>query len=116
MLSQAELVSAMPKTGGTYFYVTRSMGAAAGTIDGLVTWFSLSLKTAFALVGMAAFTKMFISADMQIISVVLCLFFIVINIVGIKEVGRLQQILVVGLLAILAYFCCFSSIIACVFA
>lgn len=30
MLSQAELVSAMPKTGGTYFYVTRSMGPAMG--------------------------------------------------------------------------------------
>ena len=26
MLSQAELVSAMPKTGGDYFYVMRSMG------------------------------------------------------------------------------------------
>lgn len=26
VLSQAELASAMPKAGGTYFYVTRSMG------------------------------------------------------------------------------------------
>ena len=33
MLSQAELASAMPKTGGTYFYVTRSMGPAVGTKD-----------------------------------------------------------------------------------
>ncbi len=31
MLSQAELASAMPKAGGTYFYVTRSMGPAVGT-------------------------------------------------------------------------------------
>ena len=28
MLSQAELASAMPKAGGTYFYVTRAMGPA----------------------------------------------------------------------------------------
>ena len=48
MLSQAELVSAMPKAGGTYFYITRAMGPAVGTVDGLVTWFSLSLKSAIA--------------------------------------------------------------------
>ena len=48
MLSQCELVSAMPKAGGTYFYATRSMGPGVGTVEGLVTWFSLSLKSALA--------------------------------------------------------------------
>ncbi len=104
MLSQAELVSAMPKTGGTYFYVTRSMGPAAGTIDGLITWFSLSLKTAFALIGMAAFTKLFVTIEIHIIAVVLCFIFVVINIVGIKEVGRIQRFLVFGLLLILFFY------------
>ncbi len=37
MLSQAELVSAMPKAGGTYFFVMRSMGPAVGTVDGIIT-------------------------------------------------------------------------------
>ena len=104
MLSQAELVSAMPKTGGDYFYVTRSMGPAAGTIDGLLTWFSLSLKTAFALVGMAAFTKMFVTVEIHIIAVILCFVFVLINIVGIKEVGRVQRFLVFGLLSILLFY------------
>ncbi len=104
MLSQAELVSAMPKTGGTYFYVTRSMGPAAGTIDGLITWFSLSLKTAFALVGMAAFTRMFIAVEIHIIAVILCSVFVLINIIGIKEVGRVQRFLVFGLLFILGFY------------
>ena len=104
MLSQAELVSAMPKTGGDYFYVTRSMGPAAGTIDGLIIWFSLSLKTAFALVGMAAFTRMFIAVEMHTIAVILCSFFVLINIIGIKEVGRVQRFLVFGLLFILGFY------------
>jgi len=104
MLSQAELVSAMPKTGGTYFYVTRSMGAAAGTIDGLITWFSLSLKTAFALVGMGAFTALFIGVDIRVIALLLCGLFVGINIVGIKEVGKVQRVLVFGLLIILIYY------------
>ncbi|RKY36336.1 MAG: hypothetical protein DRP78_03905 [Candidatus Omnitrophota bacterium] len=101
MLSQAELVSAMPKTGGTYFYVTRSMGPAVGSINGLLTWFSLSLKSAFALVGIAAFAKMFFAARMHIIAIAFCLVFVVINIIGIKEVGRMQRFLVLGLLSIL---------------
>ena len=92
MLSQAELVSAMPKAGGTYFYVTRSMGPALGTIDGLITWMSISLKSSFALVGMAAFTNMASGWDPRIIALVLCLGFITINFLGVKEAGILQRL------------------------
>jgi len=104
MLSQAELVSAMPKAGGTYFYVTRSMGPALGTVDGLITWFSLSLKSAFALVGMAAFTLLLVNINIHIIAVSLCIIFIFINLIGIKEAGRIQVILVVGLLVLLSLY------------
>ncbi len=113
MLSQAELVSAMPKAGGTYFYVTRSMGSAMGTIDGVLTWFSLCLKTAFALIGMAAFVKLimppasfFMQSDLglTLIALLLCLFFIVLNFIGIKEAGRIQTFLVFWLFAILTLY------------
>jgi len=104
MLSQAELASAMPKAGGTYFYVMRSLGPAVGTVDGLITWFSLSLKSAFALVGMSAFTFLIVNLDMRMIGLVLCLIFIIINLAGIKEAGRVQIALVLGLLAILLFY------------
>ncbi len=104
MLSQAELVSAMPKAGGTYFYVTRSLGPGVGTVDGLLTWFSLSLKSAFALVGMSAFTRLLINIDISIIAIVLCLVFIGINILGIKGAVRIQVFLVIGLLAIIFFY------------
>ncbi|NQT33098.1 MAG: amino acid permease [Candidatus Omnitrophica bacterium] len=101
MLSQAELVSAMPKAGGTYFYVTRSMGPALGTIDGLLTWLSISLKSSFALVGMAAFTTLVVDIDPRLIALAFCSLFLVINFIGIKEAGRFQVILVVFLIALL---------------
>ncbi|MFC1462801.1 amino acid permease [Verrucomicrobiota bacterium] len=104
MLSQAELVSAMPKAGGTYFYVTRSMGPALGTVDGIITWFSLSLKSAFALVGMAAFTRVVIDVDIRLIAVPLCLLFVAINVVGTKKAIMVQRVLVIGLLTILLYY------------
>ena len=102
MFSQAELVSALPKAGGTYFYVVRSMGPAVGTVDGLITWLSLSFKSAFALVGMAAFAILIVPLDNTTgIAVGLCLFFIVVNLIGIKGAGRIQVGLVLCLLVLL---------------
>jgi len=101
MLSQSELVSAMPKAGGTYFYAVRSMGPGVGTVEGLITWFSLSLKSVFALVGMAAFTALIVDMDIRIIALSLCLLFTCINLLGIKEASRAQVVLVGGLLAIM---------------
>ena len=73
----------MPKAGGTYFYVKRAMGPAVGTVDGLITWFSLSLKTAFALVGLAAFVEVIggdiFNINIQVVAVFLCVVFVVIN-------------------------------------
>jgi APA family basic amino acid/polyamine antiporter len=101
LLSQAELVSAMPKAGGTYFYVKRSMGPAMGTVDGLVTWFSLTLKSAFALVGMAAFTAYIVEIDIRLIALALGGVFMAINLIGVKEAARVQVALVTGLIIVL---------------
>ncbi|MBU1045325.1 MAG: amino acid permease [Candidatus Omnitrophica bacterium] len=101
MLSQAEMVSAMPKAGGTYFYIARSLGPAVGTVDGLLSWFAISLKSAFALIGMSAFTAMLIHVDIHIISFILCLFFVIINILGAKEASKIQIGLVAGLFLVL---------------
>lgn len=108
LFSQAELVSAMPKAGGTYFYVMRSMGPAVGTVNGIMTWLSLSLKTAFALVGMAAFTAMVIPPGWRVnntlIAIVFTVFFTGLNILGAKKAGSLQNVLVMGLIIILGVF------------
>lgn len=101
ILSQAELVSAMPKAGGTYFYITRSMGPAVGTVDGLLTWFSLSLKSSFALIGMAAFTSVLFEFNVQLVAISLCVIFITINITGIKEAGKVQIVLVFTLIGLM---------------
>ena len=59
LLSKAELTTAMPKCGGDYFFIDRSMGPMVGTIGGFASWFSLASKTAFALVGIGAFVQLF---------------------------------------------------------
>ena len=53
VLSVIELATAMPKAGGDYYFLTRSLGPLVGTVSGLLSWFALSLKTAFAIFGLA---------------------------------------------------------------
>ena len=101
MLSIAEMTTAMPKAGGDCFTVIRSMGPAVGTAAGLLSWFSLAMKSAFALVGMSVFTVLIIDLDIHIIAVLFCLVFLGINLVGIKEAGRTQLVLVLGLFALM---------------
>jgi len=105
MLSKAELATAMPKSGGSYFFVHRSLGTLFGTFAGLAAWFSLSLKSAFALVGIGIFlaplVPLFPGYAVKLIAVACTLFFTVLNILSVKESGRFQVVLVFSLLAIL---------------
>ena len=101
LLSMSELITAMPKAGGDYFYIMRGFGPLLGTVAGFSTWFSLSLKGAFALVGIGAYLSMVTNLPLNIIAVICCLFFISLNLVGIKEAVGFQVLLVLGLLSIL---------------
>ena len=101
MLSTSELVSAMPKAGGIYFFTRKSMGYAVGTIAGFARWFSISLKSAFALIGIGAYATLITSIPLTFIAVCCCIIFVFINLIGIKITGRIQIFLVSGLLGIL---------------
>ncbi len=94
MLSIAEMTTAMPKAGGDCYTVIRSMGPAIGTAAGLLSWFSLTMKSAFALVGMSVFTVLIVPVDMHIFAAAFCLIFLGINLLGIREAGQTQVVLV----------------------
>jgi APA family basic amino acid/polyamine antiporter len=108
VLSKAELSTAMPKAGGTYFFMERSLGPAAGVFGGLANWFSLSLKSAFALMGMGIFSVLLYPeiTEMQIklVAVGCCLFFTILNLISVKGTGRFQIWLVMGLVGLLLFY------------
>ncbi len=101
LLSKAELITAMPKAGGDYFYIMRGFGPLLGTVAGFSSWFSLSLKGAFALVGMGAYLSLVTNIPLNVIAMICCIFFICLNLVGVREAGRFQVFLVLGLILIL---------------
>jgi amino acid transporter/mannitol/fructose-specific phosphotransferase system IIA component (Ntr-type) len=118
VLSKAELATAMPRAGGTYFFIERSMGSLWGLFSGLAGWFSLALKSAFAVVGMAILIEITLQTvfSMQIsqwhlkaVSVLCCMAFTALNVVSVRHTSRFQILLVGILLAILAMFVFFGS-------
>ena len=104
MFSVAELSTAMPRAGGAYYFLDRSMGPIMGTIGGLGTWLALVLKSAFALVGMGAYLAIYVEVPVKPLAVALTVVFAVINVVGAKETSGLQRILVTALVGILGFF------------
>jgi len=105
MFSMAELATAMPRAGGAYYFLDRSMGPFVGTIGGLGTWLALILKTAFALIGMGAYLSIFWQ-DIPIIyfAIVLAIFFGIINLFGVQKIGTIQVLMVFSLLVLLLVF------------
>ena len=108
MFSMSELATAMPKSGGTYFFVGRSLGAGFGTLAGISAWFALAFKSAFALLGIGSFGILIFpnltQLQIKLIAVLFCLIFTSINIIGTKHSGKFQVILVVVLLILLIAF------------
>ena len=104
MYSMAELSTAMPKAGGTYYFLDRSLVPLAGTVGGLGTWLALVFKSAFALIGMGAYLAIYVEVPIKPLAAALAVAFGVLNIVGAKESSWLQRILVTVLVGVLAFY------------
>ncbi|MEQ9104360.1 MAG: amino acid permease [Rhodothermales bacterium] len=104
LFSTAELSTALPRAGGAYFFLDRSLGPMIGTIGGLGTFLALSLKTSFALIGIGAYASFFVELPIKWVAIALTVVFMVINVVGAKETTRLQRILVTVLIVVLTLF------------
>ncbi len=104
MYAMAELSTAMPKAGGTYYFLDRAMGPLMGTIGGLGSWVAVVFKSAFALVGMGAYIGLYLQLPFTWTAVILAIAFGAINIFGAKETTALQRWLVGTLVGVLVVF------------
>lgn len=105
MFSVIELATAMPRAGGVYYFLDRTLGPFFGTVGGIGTWLALILKVAFALIGMGAYVKLFLpELPMIPIAIAFALLLGILNLFGAKKSGGFQIFLVFGLISILIFF------------
>ncbi|MFO8100491.1 MAG: universal stress protein [Salinibacter sp.] len=103
-LSKAEMATAMPEAGGTYVYIERGMGPLMGSIAGIGTWFSLAFKGALALVGGAPYIVLLFDVPPQALALGIATVLIGVNLLGVKQTGRVQVVLVAVMLAAMVWF------------
>ena len=104
MFSVVELATAMPRAGGVYYFLDRSLGPRAGTVGGFGTWCALVLKVAFALIGMGAYIALFFDLPIRLVAISLAVALGILNLFGAKKSGGVQVLLVAVLLTLLSGF------------
>jgi amino acid transporter len=117
-LPAAELATAMPKSGGGYYFISRGLGTLAGSVVGLSLWFGLVFATAFYLVGFGfyavdALTVAGLPVEESLViplAVVLGAAFTVLNVTGTENAAKLQNGVVALLLSILVAFLGFGAL------
>ncbi len=103
-ISMAELATGMPRAGGSYYFISRSMGAAFGAVIGLGAWLALVFKGSFALIGLADYLFVLIPIPLMVTAIAAGLLLLFINYRGARSSGSLQNVIVIFLLLILTVF------------
>jgi amino acid transporter len=119
-LPTSELATAMPRSGGGYYFISRSLGTPFGAIVGIGLWLGLVFASAFYLVGLGHYVVAVLAEVGVALSVpvaphiVLGLTFgvllVALSIGGTENTASLQNVIVVVLLAILTGFLTYGSL------
>ncbi len=107
-LAVIELSTAMPKAGGTYYFIERSLGPGIGTVSGILSYLALILKTSFAAYGLGAVISIATGLDLVLVASAATILFLFVNVIGTKEAAAMEVLLVGGLLLIMFAYIAFG--------
>ncbi|AWB27686.1 APC family permease [Halococcoides cellulosivorans] len=119
-LPASELATAMPRSGGGYYFISRCLGTSAGAIVGLGLWLGLVFAAAFYLVGLghyvvAVLAEMDIVLDLPVqpavvLGLVVGVALTALSVGGTENTAKLQNAIVIVLLVILTGFLTYGSL------
>ena len=107
--SAAEMATGMPTSGGDYYFVSRSMGPVFGAISGIGIWLSLTFAIAFYLFGMGEYMSRFLPLTPLVGAMIGGVLLTALNVIGARESGRTQLVVVLILLGILGVFAVYGA-------
>ncbi len=110
-LPTSELATAMPESGGGYYFISRGMGTLLGAMVGIGQWLGLVFASAFYLMGFGYYLAdiaqtLDVSAGVPVVGTALVTGVVLtgVSITGTKNTGSLQGGIVAVLLVVLAGF------------
>lgn len=108
-MSVAELSAYLPEEGGTYSFARKLISPFTGYIAGWIWVFSNIFVGAAVSLGFAQyFVTIFPEVPVKVIAVIICIAFLVVNYVGVKESTLINNILVTLKVLILLFFISFA--------
>ncbi|MFP8956926.1 APC family permease [Natrialbaceae archaeon A-CW3] len=112
-LPTAELATAMPRSGGGYYFISRGMGAVFGAIVGISLWLGLVFASAFYLVGLGEYAVAALAeagvavgggSMVVVLGIVVGIGLTAMSITGTENTATLQNVVVGTLLLLLSVF------------
>jgi amino acid transporter len=118
-LPASELATAMPKSGGGYYFISRALGSLPGAVVGISIWLGLVFATAFYLVGFGNYAAAVLAeAGVSLggvpvvvpLALVFGVFLTALNVMGTDNAAKLQNYVVGLLLTILVVFLSYGGL------
>ncbi len=103
-MSAAEVSTGMPKSGGAYYIISRSLGPVWGAIIGWGSWFGLIFATAFYAIGFGEYVHAWTGLSPVWLGVVMTALLVGLNLVGAKAAGAAQNFIVAILVLVMILF------------
>jgi amino acid transporter len=100
----SELSTGMPLSGGGYLFIVRAFGPMMGTVMGWCLWLSLIFASAFYMIGFGYYVADVFSISHVWLALIMTGLLTGLNLIGAKETGGTQNVIVGGLLIALTVF------------
>lgn len=105
----SELATGIPRSGGTYYFISEGVGKLPGVIVGVGLWWGLVFASAFYLVGFGLYINQIfaelgvgIQLNAKALGVAATIGLVAVNVVGTEKSGELQDVIVVVLVGLLS--------------
>ena len=100
----SELVTGMPRAGGSYTFIAEALGPLAGSIVGPANWLGLTFANGFYLIAAGHYLSLFLPIPPWSVALIVGIFFVWLNYRGAKMSGGIQILVVIILVSILTIF------------